>query len=263
MKRKQVRNGLDVLLGDDRIRRAFHEDQVYYSVSDLIRMLTETQHPEEYWAEMKRREPELGRLEEWMEVEREGQVESIPTVDAAGVCRIVQSVSSPAAERFKRWLAESAVRQVAEAENPELALARMRREYEEQGYSARWIDKRLRGVSTRHELTSEWARRGATESEQYRALTNALMEGAFGMDVESLRRYKNLQRPTQNLRDYMSDLELVLTGLGETAAVALHRNRGSSGFDELVADAREAGRIAGAARTQIEQGSARSPKRVA
>jgi hypothetical protein len=121
----------------------------------------------------------------------------------------------------------------------------------------------LRGVSARHELTSEWARRGASDSEQYRALTNALMEGAFGMDVESLRRYKNLQRTTQNLRDYMSDLELVLTSLGETAAVALHRNRGSNGFDELVADAREAGRIAGVARTQIEQGSARKPKRVA
>ena len=176
---------------------------------------------------------------------------------------MIQSVSSPLAEKLKRFLAESAVQRLEELENPELAVIRMRREYEDKGYSPRWIDKRLRGISTRHELTSEWARRGAVESEQYRALTNALMAGAFGMDVERLRRYKNLQRPTQNLRDYMSDLELVLTSLGETAAVALHRNRGSNGFDELVADATEAGRIAGAARTQIEQGSARKPKRVA
>jgi hypothetical protein len=90
---------------------------------------------------------------------------------------------------------------------------------------------------------------------------NARLEGAFGIDVESLRRYKNLQRTTQNLRDYMGDLKLVLTGPGETAAaVAMHSNRGSNGFDELVADARKAGRIAGVARTQVEQGSARNPK---
>jgi hypothetical protein len=157
----------------------------------------------------------------------------------------------------KRWLAESAVQRIEELENPELTVLRMRKAYEEQGYSPKWIDKRLRGISTRQEVTSEWARRGVSESDQYRALTNAIMDGAFGMDVERLRRYKNLQRPTQNLRDYMSDLELVLTSLGETAAVALHRNRGSSGFEELMADATEAGRIAGAARTQIEQGSAR------
>ena len=101
------------------------------------------------------------------------------------------------------------------------------------------------------------------ESDQYRALTNAIMDGAFGMDVERLRRYKNLQRTNQNLRDYMSDLELVLTSLAETAAVALHRNRASHGYDELVGDAQEAGRIAGQARAQIEQGSARKPKRPA
>jgi hypothetical protein len=110
------------------------------------------------------------------------------------------------------------------------------------------------------EVTSEWARRSAS-SDQYRALSNAIMQGIFAMDVESLRRYKNLQRPTQNLRDYMSDLELVLTSLGETAAVALHRNRGSQGFDDLLADATEAGRIAGTARKAIEQGSSKRPGR--
>lgn len=263
MKRKQSQTGLNALLNDERVRRAYHEGRTYYCVTDLIRILAETQYPDEHWTELKQREPALATLEEWLEVEREGQVDLIPATDSAGVCRLIQSVSSPLAEKLKRFLAESAVQRLEELENPELAVIRMRREYEDKGYSPRWIDKRLRGISTRHELTSEWARRGAVESEQYRALTNALMAGAFGMDVERLRRYKNLQRPTQNLRDYMSDLELVLTSLGETAAVALHRNRGSNGFDELVADATEAGRIAGAARTQIEQGSARKPKRVA
>jgi len=187
-------------------------------------------------------------------------LEDILAVDSAGVFRVVQSIVSPVADRVKRWLAESAVQRIEELENPELTVVRMRKAYEDQGYSRKWIDKRLRGISTRQEVTSEWARRGVSDSDDYRALTNAVMDGTFGMDVERLRRYKNLQRPTQNLRDYMSDLELVLTSLGETAAVALHRNRGSSGFEELLADAAEAGRIAGGARTRIEQGSARKPK---
>jgi hypothetical protein len=144
-------------------------------------------------------------------------------------------------------------------EDPEVALLRARRAYEDRGYRAQWIDKRLHAIHTRHELCKEWARRGVTDSRQYRDLTNALVANAFGMDVESLRRYKNLQRPAQNLRDYMNDLELVLITLGETAAVQLHRNRASQGFDELLEDAREAGRIAGLARTQIEQGSAHKP----
>jgi len=260
-KRKQTQNAVAALLNDGRIRRAYHEDRTYYCVTDLIRVLTETQYPDEFWTDLKKREPSLTGLEEWLEVGSAGMVEEIPAVDLAGVLRVVQSIASPAAERVKRWLAESAVQRLEEMENPELTVLRMRKAYEDQGYSAKWIDKRLRGISTRQEVTSEWARRGVSESDQYRALTNAIMDGAFGMDVERLRRYKNLQRPTQNLRDYMSDLELTLTGLGETAAVTLHRNRGSTGFEELLADAAEAGRIAGEARTRIEQGSARRSTR--
>ena len=259
-KRKTTQNGAAGLLSDPRIRRAYHADRTYYSVTDLIRVLTDTEFPDEYWADLKKREPSLAALEEVLEIEVDGHVADILAVDAAGVFRVVQAVVSPVADRVKRWLAESAVQRIEEQENPELTVVRMRKAYEDQGYSRKWIDKRLRGISTRQEVTSEWARRGASDSDAYRALTNAVMEGTFGMDVERLRRYKNLQRPTQNLRDYMSDLELVLTSLGETAAVALHRNRGSSGFEELLADAAEAGRIAGEARTRIEQGSARRPK---
>ena len=243
-----------------RIRRAYHADRTYYSVTDLIRVLTDTEFPDEFWADLKKREPLLASAEEVLEIEIDGKIAEILAVDAAGVFRVVQSVVSPTADRLKRWLADSAVQRIEELENPELTVLRMRKAYEDQGYSRKWIDKRLRGISTRQEVTSEWARRGVSDSDQYRALTNAVMDGTFGMDVERLRRYKNLQRPTQNLRDYMSDLELVLTSLGETAAVALHRNRGSSGFEELMADAAEAGRIAGEARTRIEQGSARRPK---
>lgn len=259
-KRKQSPAVVQALLNDPSVRRAYHEGSAYYSATDLIRILAETRFAEEYWADLKKREPALASLEEHLEHEVDGHVDVIAALDLHGVFRLVQAIPTSAAERIKRWLNESAVLRLEELENPELAVLRMRKAYEEKGYSRRWVDKRLRGVSARQELTSEWARRGVADSDGYRLLTNALMDGAFGMDVESLRRYKNLQRPTQNLRDYMSDLELALTALGETAAVALHRNRNSQGIDELLADAQDAGRIAGQARTQIEQGSVRRPK---
>jgi hypothetical protein len=259
-KRTQSPSVVQALLNAPSVRRAYHEGRTYYSVTDLIRTLAETRFPEEYWVDLKQREPVFAPLEAHLEVEVEGNIDIISALDIQGVFRLIQSITTPAAERIKHWLGESAVLRLEELENPELAVLRMRKAYEDKGYSPRWIDKRLRGVSTRQELTSEWARRGVSDGEQYRSLTNALMDGAFGMDVESLRRYKNLQRPTQNLRDYMSDLELVLTTLGETAAVVLHRNRGSHGMEQLLADAHDAGRIAGQARTQIEQGSARRPK---
>lgn len=259
-KRKQSPILIQALLNDPAVRRVYHEGRAYYSVTDLIRILAETRFPEELWDDLKKREPGLVLMVENMEHDVEGSVDVIPTLDLPGVFRLIEAVASPAAERLKRWLADAGVQRLEEIENPELALLRMRRAYEEKGYSPRWIDKRLRGVSARQELTSEWARRGVTDSEQYRALTNAIMAGTFGMDVESMRRYKNLQRPTQNLRDYMNDLELVLTSLGETTAVALHRNRGSFGPDELLADATEAGQIAGDARTRIEQAGSRKAK---
>ena len=114
------------------------------------------------------------------------------------------------------------------------------------------MDKRLRGVSARHELTGEWFKRGATESDQYRALTNEIIQGAFGMDVEGYRRFKNLFKTGENLRDHMTDLELALTALGETVAVALHRDRDSRGFGRLVEDAKDAGEVVAKTRAEIE-----------
>jgi hypothetical protein len=255
IKRKRSHMGIAALLSDPRVRRGYLDGKTYYAIADLVRIVAETEFPVEYWTELKKREPALAAIEDRVEVEQAGGPELVEATDQAGVLRLIQSIPSPRAERLKKWLVESAVQRLEEQDNPELAVLRLRRAYEDKGYSPRWIDKRLRGVSTRHELTREWARRGATESDQYRALTNAIMEGAFGMDVEGMRRYKNLQGPGQNLRDYLSDLELVLVALGETAAVTLGRNRGSQGVDELFADAQDAGRIAGSARQQIEQGS--------
>jgi hypothetical protein len=251
------------MLNDPNIRRVYHEDKTWYAVPDLLEALCDTRHPCEDWETIVKHHPALAAMVERHEFHYSRHSEVLPTLTAEGVLRLVQSLSTPQAERLKRWLAESALERLEELENPELVLARMRKAYEERGYSPRWIDKRLRGVSARQEVTGEWRRRGVEQGEQYRALANAIMEGVFGMDVERLRRYKNLQRPTQNLRDYMSDLELVLTSLAETAAVALHRSRASHGFEELFDDATEAGLIAGTARTRIEQGGSRKPRHVA
>jgi hypothetical protein len=151
------------------------------------------------------------------------------------------------------WLAQTGRQRLEESADPEKAFLRLRKEYEAKGYSRRWVDKRLRGIAARQELTGEWYRRGATESDQFRGLTNELFEGAFGMDVGNYRGYKGLDKPTQNLRDHMTDLELALTALGETAAVALHRQRNSEGYDALLIDAQNAGQVAKAARQQIEE----------
>ncbi|HYE18819.1 MAG TPA: hypothetical protein VEA69_10265 [Tepidisphaeraceae bacterium] len=240
------------LLGDPHIRHGLADGKTVYAIEDVLTVLLETAHPAEAWADLKRREPALALLEEWADFETDaGDAESLRAVDAAGLFRVAQSLPSPRAERLKKWLAESGVQRLEDLENPEAVLARVRQAYEQRGYSARWVDKRLRGVSTRHEVTSEWARRGATASDDYRALTNVLIEGAFGMDVESMRASKGLTGTPTTLRDAMTDFELVLTTLAETAAVELHRARDSRGLPELLEDARDAGRSAGLARNAL------------
>jgi DNA-damage-inducible protein D len=147
---------------------------------------------------------------------------------------------------------------LAELEDPALELVRTRQAYEQEGYNRQWIDQRMRCVSARHELTSEWYRRGARESDHFRALTNAVMHSAFGMDVEAYRRHKSLFGTRNNLRDHMNDLELSLTALAETTAVELHRRRDSRGFDALLLDVKDAGGIVARTRSEIERQSGAS-----
>ena len=257
-KHKQTFSNIRMLLERDAIRRIEQDGQTYYAAADLVGALVESERPEEYWRDLKQREPKLSTICEQLEaVGPDGVPEVTDMVDLAGALRLIQSIPTPRAERIKQWLAQSAVQRLNEEENPELAVLRSRKLYQDQGYSKRWIDKRLRGVAARHELTGEWFKRGVSDSEEFRTLTNELFNGAFGMDVASYRRYKNLSRPGDNLRDHMSDLELILTMLGETAAAALHRDRSSQGFEELVKDVRDAGEIAARTRLEIEARSTR------
>jgi DNA-damage-inducible protein D len=250
--------GLLGLLNGPQVRRIERDEQVRYAAVDVISVLVESPAPAAYWTELLRREPQLASLAESAEFAGpDGRAEKLAAVSLEGVLRLVQSIESPRCERIKMWLANSAVQRLEEAENPELVALRARRLYEQKGYSRRWVDKRLRGISGRHELTSEWYKRGATHSDEFRLLTNELMSGAFGMDVESYRRYKNLQGTRANLRDHMTDMELALTSLGEMAAVALHQARGSKGLEPLVVDAKDAGRVVAQARDEIEKQTGR------
>jgi DNA-damage-inducible protein D len=254
MPRKHTRNTISALLEQPTVRKVGYEDQAYYSVEDLIAALTESAHPAEYWADLKRRETALASQCERLELpSADGRLEVADVINLEGVLRLLQSVPSPKAERVRQWLAESGRQRLQEMENPELAVIRMRQLYERQGHSRQWIDKRLRGMSARQELTSEWARRGTSDSEQYRALTNTIMNSAFGMDVETYRRHKNLTKPNQNLRDHMTDLELVLTMLGETVAASLHRDHNSGNFEQLQSDVADAGEITARTRREIER----------
>lgn len=237
--------GMSELLHGEHVGRILRDGREWYSVRDVVKELADATNPAGYWEELKGREPQLARLAELSD--------GLEVVDREGLIRLIQSIPSAKAERLKAWLARTAVERLEEVENPELAVLRTRRLYESKGYSRRWVDKRLRGASARHELTGEWYKRGAKESDQFRSLTNTIMQAGFGMDVEAYRRHKNLFKTGETLRDHMTDLELALVALGETAAVALHQQRESEGFEQLSADAKDAGEVVARTRAEIER----------
>jgi DNA-damage-inducible protein D len=242
------------VLSDPRVLQIEREGQIWHSAVGIVQVLTESEHPEEFWKDLKAREPILAAMIEHVDftVDEEGRTIAADALNLNGILRLIQSISSPRAERLKNWLIESALHRLAEAEDPELALLRARKLYEQRGYSRRWIDKRLRGISARHELTSEWYRRGARDGEQYRNLTNELVKSALGMDVETYRRYKSLVG-NENLRDHMGDMELALVSLAETTAAVLHRERNSQGVEKLLADVKSAGEIVAGTVAEIQR----------
>jgi hypothetical protein len=252
-RKKTARNPIETLLADERIRHVIHRGRTVYAAADVAGVLGESEHPAELWEDLKTHHPAV--LDRIVLAELDGA--EIEALDVAGVCRLAQALEGPRAERIKAWLAQTAQERFDEAEDPELALLRTRQAYEQAGYSRQWIDQRMRSVSARHELTGEWYRRGVRDSDEFRALTNLMMQSAFGMDVETYRRYKGLFRTGQNLRDHMSNLELALTTLAETTAVELARQRHSSGTEQLLLDARHTGQIIATTRGEIERQTGR------
>jgi hypothetical protein len=189
----------------------------------------------------------------------DGKLRATDCANAEGLLRIIQSIPSPKAEPFKVWLARVGYERLEEIENPELAAKRMRELYKAKGYSDEWIEKRVRGIAIRDELTSEWKKRGVKEQLEYAILTAEISRATFGMTPSEYREFKALDKKGDNLRDHMTDLELIFTMLGEASTTEIARNRDAREFDENLDAAVEGGAVAGSARKDLER---KSGKRV-
>lgn len=220
-----------ILFEGKRVRHVWHNNQWHFSVIDVIEVLTDSENPRRYWSDLKRKLKVEGYAELYENIVQlklessDGKKYLTDTADTTTLLRIIQSIPSPKAEPFKRWLAEVGNQRLQEIENPEPAMERMKALYEAKGYPKEWIDARMRGITIRNELTDEWEQRGAHEGRDYAILTNEIAQATFGMGVQEHKLYKGLQR--ENLRDHMTDLELILTMLGEATATVIHRERDS------------------------------------
>jgi hypothetical protein len=238
-----------------KIRRTICNNEWWFVIEDVILALTDSTQPAGYIKDMKRRDPELlkgwGQIATPLPVETTGGVQRVNCANTEGIFRIIQSIPSPKAEPFKRWLARVGHERIKEIENPELATKRTRLLYKLKGYSDDWIEKRMRGIAIREELTDEWKKRGAQEDREYEILTAEISKAAFGITPLEYKRLKGLRR--ENLRDHMDDLELIFTMLGERSTTEIHRNDDSQGVTKLRRDASAGGKIAGDARKALEK----------
>ncbi|MCL4361634.1 Bro-N domain-containing protein [Candidatus Dependentiae bacterium] len=238
------------------IRRIFLEEKWWFSVIDIIGFLTSSKNPRDYWHKMKIREKSSAEVElsticrQFKLTAPDGKQRETDCADTEGIFRIIQSIPSPKAEPFKLWLAKIGKERVEEIENPELAMNRAKNLYEKKGYDKNWIDKRMRGISVRHSLTDEWADRGAKKAVDYAILTNDIMQGAFNLKVNEYKQIKGLER--ENLRDHMTDLELIITMLAEATTTQITQQKNSQGIEKLRSDAKLGGAVAGRTRKDIE-----------
>ena len=245
-----------------KIRRTIHGNEWWFSVVDVVEALTGSVNSRDYWFKMKIRvrsedEAELSTLCRQLKLEADdGKMRETDCANTESIFRIIQSIPSPKAEPFKRWLAKVGYERVQEIEDPELAAKRTRMIYKLKGYSDDWIEKRMRGIAIREELTDEWSNRGAKEERDYEILTAEISKATFGITPAEYKGLKGLKR--QNLRDHMDDFELIFTMLGERSTTEIHRNEDSRGVDKLASDAKAGGDIAGIARRKLEKRLGRS-----
>lgn len=234
----------------------------YFSVADVVQALTDSANVRDYIKKMRKREAELnanwGTLCPPLELlAPDGKRRRTQCANTESLLRIIQSIPSPKAEPFKRWLAKVGYERLEEIENPELAAARMREIYKAKGYSDAWIEKRVRGIAIRDELTNEWQKRGVKEQREYAILTAEISRATFGMTPSEYKAFKQLDKPADNLRDHMTDLELIFSMLGEASTTEIARQREAQGYDENRAAAIAGGSVAGKARQDLEKKSGR------
>ena len=253
------------LFQDKKIRSVWDEteQQWYFSVVDVVAALTDSVNPTDYLKKMRKRDASLaaylGTNCPQVEMMTEsGKRRKVLAANIKGLFRIIQSIPSSKAEPFKLWLAQVGYDRIQEIENPELAQERMKELYEQKGYPKDWIDKRLRGIAIRQNLTDEWKERGITEKSDYAILTAEISKATFGLTPSEYKKYKGLMKKNQNLRDHMSDLELIFTMLGERVTTEISQKEKPDTFIENKQVAQRGGNVAGLAREQAEKELGRS-----
>ncbi len=245
-----------------KIRRIIHKGEWWFSVIDVVEALTGSSIAKRYWSDLKRKLAAEGFKEVYDKIVQlkllapNNKEYLTDCGNTETIFRIVQSIPSPKAEPFKRWLAKVGFERVQEIENPELAQRRARMLYKLKGYPEGWIENRMRGIIIREELTDEWQKRGAQEQKDYEILTAEISKATFGATPSEYKRFKGLKR--ENLRDHMDDFELIFTMLGERSTTEIHRTENSQGVPKLKSDAKFGGSIAGGARKKLEKRLKRS-----
>jgi DNA-damage-inducible protein D len=246
------------------IRRVIHGNEWWFVISDIVAALTDSTNPADYLKKLRKRDEPLSEAFKGggqlvpplgLEFDTAGGRQLLQCWNTEGVFRLIQSIPSPKAEPFKRWLAKMGYERIQEIEDPELATKRTRALYKAKGYSDDWIEKRMRSIAIRDELTDEWKKRGVKERREYAILTAEISKATFGLTPTEYAEFKKLKR--ENLRDHMTDLELIFSMLGEAATTEIARNKDTQGFHPNRQAAHEGGTVAGNARRELEQRSGR------
>ncbi len=244
------------LFQSKQIRSVWNEQEQkwYFVVEDVIAVLTDSNDPKQYIKRMRQRDEALAQG--WVQIvptlsaDTAGGKQKMGCANAQGLLRIIQSIPSPKAEPFKLWLAQVGSDRLDEIENPELAAQRTRELYKHKGYPDDWIEKRMRSIAIREELTDEWKTRGVKEQKEYAILTAEISRATFGITPSQHKKVKGLK--SQNLRDHMNDLELIFSMLGEASTTAIVKTRNPKGFIENKIVAKQGGSVAGKARKDLE-----------
>ena len=248
-----------ILFEENQVRRAWNRDEEkwYFAIVDVISVLTGSPNPQVYWRVMKKRligegNQTVTNCNGLKMTAADGKQRMTDVANTEQLLRLIQSVPSPKAEPFKLWLARVGFERLEEIENPELAAKRTREIYEQKGYSEEWIEKRMRGIAVRDELTDEWKKLGVKEQKEFAILTAELSKATFGMTPTEYKEFKALANPKENLRDHMTDLELIFTMLGEASTTEIAKKQNTQGFPENKNAAKAGGTIAGNARRELE-----------